>query len=342
MYRDKENKGTTLKKITERVTSFLSSTARSSILATLAASALLPASSGCQYMQIRYLENPEHASFITREIGRTQNELDAFLPTTYTESGERALESITNIPRDLVTNPLAVISDTYGCLAQIPNWALLLFTSNTARRAELLGQDSSAYNPGNDNVKLALDGLTDVLKFPLRLGLYVADPRDIVPDTFELGAYEALNSVGLPVNEERARKLSGKFLDENEEFRYGRVAINSLFGINNTLDYLLWGEQIIDGKKLPTTSDYSLETTLPESAWSGVNSRLSPGYIENGRFYPSNSLLSRLLIDARNAAAIALPLGLSNVEGGEQIAKPADGVKGGEVLGGEISGSGGN
>jgi len=246
--------------------------------------------------------------------------------------------SLIHVPNSLVNVGESfgkVTSDFIDSFVQVPNMLVALpLTCNTKVKEKFfetgeLGKVSQA-----DKRRVVADGIGDVVKVPLKTGIYLISNSEGVPDSYKYLWDNVRQWAGINVD----NKLESKFKGLNGELNRGRVFVNCLPIVNKPLDVVLWGTRYMymEGKSrhrlvADTIEDSISAPGLNDLKWyDGKNNpKLMPGVVKDGLFNPAKSVI----LEALGAAKAAVSLGGSG--GGDGVAG------GGRGVGGRGGGSGG-
>jgi hypothetical protein len=286
--------------------------------------------------------------------------LDRFTGETADSRLKYAIMHVPNSLAEVLGSVGNLAGNSYGTVAQVVNMAgVLPLTANTSARADALGQSLPNDNPNNDREKLILDGLTDPLKQPIRYLLTVVDPSNWTPDSITLGFYNGKKWANIEINQANLERIQNKFKSNsaNNKRDEARILVNLLPIGNETLDPLFWGTTYridpVSGKSemVASTRDDSMNTNIScDNVWYGPsnNPTKAPGIIDNGQFFPAQSVTVGLGKDAAKAALFLLPW----ITRGSSSSNPIDeivggrnggpGGNGGGIMGGRTGGAGGN
>ena len=339
---------------------------------------------GCQAPQIRYLANPEKASRLTIESGKTANYLDAKVPRTKTESLDRLRKDLRGAPTDIAktvdniivtptgfrpfkgtfggkqtykglvnyeTEPyvggskkllqgvviygprrVADILEGVGGLTrrafnivkELANMTVIQpLTYDTKAKQQLLetGKLPETTLPG-DRTRLTKDTATDVVKAPLRMLLAVSDSK-VLPPTVEHVWNGVKRWGGIDVTSEKSKKLELKLINsKNGKLDSGRMFVNAIPIVGPVLDGFNGTTLEKTGNGFRKVAEPIKESIpalgLNDNDWypcPGLEAQM-PGTTDGGRFYPTESWLSRAFGAIRAATSLVSQGGGASFGGG--------------------------
>lgn len=208
--------------------------------------------------------------------------------------GATALEAVGRVGKDVT-----------GLATQAVNLSIQPLYGNSSRRSSWL--DDPAKSHDGDKAREVYDGVTDIVKGPIRTALYVVD-SDVTPDSLKRGVDATRNWAGYTVAEKRQEELTQK-LSENKDPNNPncpRIVVNSVPIIDKPLDNAIWGttSRRNFGDTVATTIPDSIPASR-ESDWQWYRQlrgqeHNAPGVIQinkegNPEFHPTESKLLSLL-----------------------------------------------
>ena len=199
----------------------------------------------------------------------------------------------------LVHNGALAVRHAYKGVSQLINMgAILPITLNTSERAEYFGEPSN-YDPRDDKAKFVIDGITDVVKAPVKYVLS-SSGKSSTPYSWKLLWYDLKKWVKVDVPKHKTEPLELRLEDKDGNIDKTRFAIGLLPRAYEFLDgfYGTTRKNPKTNKQVVDTDQYDgMATNLKDDVQFHKNQNLkkAPGVIaKDGKFYPAKSWLNRL------------------------------------------------